>query len=156
MKHLQQDIKQFMLASNQECPEKPTLATPEIRTLRAKLILEEAIEQCVALGFSPFMSGEGFKSLVDHDTVITLIANRDANLIEIADGIADQVYVSVGTAIALGIDMQPIWDLVQRANMDKFGPGSWKRDDGKQMKPPGWVSPNEAIAKEIERQSSVN
>lgn len=139
MKQVQDDILKFMLTAGQDCPETPTLSTIEVRKLRATLILEEAYEQCNALGF--LVSGT------------KLYEAPAPNLVEIADGITDQIYVSVGTAIALGIDMVPIWDLVQSANMAKFGPGSWKREDGKQMKPPGWTPPDEAIKQEIKNQS---
>lgn len=156
MKQIQEDIKQFMQAAEQGCPETPTISIPEVRKLRAHLILEEALEQCKALGvkvcFDDQSEGQ-VKTIYGLDQLI-LGANEEPNLTEIADGIADQVYASVGTAIALGIDMAPIWDLVQTSNMAKFGPGSYKNEHGKQMKPPGWVAPNAAIAQEIERQKN--
>jgi predicted HAD superfamily Cof-like phosphohydrolase len=143
MKQIQQDVREFMLACGQACPEKPTVPSWQVRRLRARLILEEAIEQCESLGFT--LRGFNLENLESNLT--------EADLIEAADGIADQIYVSLGTAIALGIDMQPIWDLVHKANMAKFGPGSYKKD-GKQMKPPGWAAPHKAIEEEIIRQQS--
>lgn len=144
MRHIQNDIRKFMIAANQECPDKPTLSTEKIRLLRAKLILEEALEQCDALGFCVRMD-DGHVSFEEN-------LPTSVDITKIADGIADQIYVSVGTAIALGIDMNPVWEIVQSANMMKFGPGSYKNEHGKQMKPPGWKAPDEAIAKELELQ----
>jgi hypothetical protein len=37
---------------------------------------------------------------------------------EIADACADLIYVAIGTSIAFGIDLPPIWDAVHGANMD--------------------------------------
>ena len=59
---------------------------------------------------------------------------------DVADGIADLIYVLLGRAIAYGIDLRPVWDEVQRANMSKEGGG--KRADGKILKPPGWRAPD--------------
>lgn len=60
----------------------------------------------------------------------------------IADGIADLIYVAIGTAIGYGIDMRPVWEAVHRANMAKAG--GPVRDDGKRGKPPGWEHPDVA------------
>jgi NTP pyrophosphatase (non-canonical NTP hydrolase) len=65
---------------------------------------------------------------------------KDNDVVEIADGIADLIYVLLGTAIELGIDMSPIWNEVQKTNMAKEGGGA--RPDGKILKPPGWEPPH--------------
>lgn len=77
-----------------------------------------------------------------------LKAIRLGDLAAIADAIADLMYVIVGTAITLGIDIRPIWQAVQQANMAKTGGGT--RADGKILKPPGWTAPD--IGKLIEVQ----
>ncbi len=56
------------------------------------------------------------------------------HLPHIAKELADLLYVVYGTAVACGIDMEPVFREVQRSNMSKVG-GS-KRDDGKWIKPP--------------------
>jgi predicted HAD superfamily Cof-like phosphohydrolase len=63
-----------------------------------------------------------------------------SDLSEIADAITDLIYVLIGTAIAYGIDLRPVWDAVQAANMAKTGGGT--RGDGKILKPPGWTAPD--------------
>ena len=70
--------------------------------------------------------------------LLTAIGNQD--IVEVADGIADAIYVILGTAIEYGIDARPIWDEVQRTNMAKEGGGV--REDGKILKPDGWIPPD--------------
>lgn len=68
------------------------------------------------------------------------IANDD--LVEIADGIVDLIYVAIQTAICYGIPAE-VWDEVQRTNMAKFPGGRiFRREDGKILKPEGWVPPD--------------
>lgn len=55
------------------------------------------------------------------------------NLIEIADGIADLLYVVYGTAVECGLDMEPIYKEVHRSNMSKVG--GHKNEFGKWIKP---------------------
>jgi NTP pyrophosphatase (non-canonical NTP hydrolase) len=104
-----------------ELPERPTLTTVEIRRLCDSLIREEAEETSVALRLAP----------ASEDPV-------DA-LVEIADGLADTLYVVLYTANALGIDLEPIFNEVQRSNMTKLG--GEKRTDGKQLKPASYEPP---------------
>ena len=63
----------------------------------------------------------------------------DGNLVELADGICDLIYVLLGTAIESGIDVSPVWNEVQRTNMNKEGGAM--REDGKILKPEGWEPP---------------
>ena len=65
------------------------------------------------------------------------------DLVEVADGLADLIYVAIGTALELGIDLAPIWEEVHRSNMAK-APGGvvTRREDGKVLKPAGWTPPD--------------
>lgn len=92
------------------------------KELREKLIREEAQETCDAI-----LAGD---------------------MIGIADGIADLLYVAIGTAVEYGIDIEPIFDEVHRANMAKVGGAT--RADGKTLKPEGWKPPR--ILEELIRQ----
>jgi predicted HAD superfamily Cof-like phosphohydrolase len=72
----------------------------------------------------------------EYEELITAI---DKNDIEgIADSIADLCYVAIGSAVRFGIDIVPVWEATQRANMRKFGPGSWRDETGKIRKPANW------------------
>ncbi|MDX1563818.1 MAG: hypothetical protein R3236_00365 [Phycisphaeraceae bacterium] len=67
-------------------------------------------------------------------------AHDEGDLPGVADALTDMIYVILGTAISYGIDLRPVWDEVQRANMAKTGGGT--RDDGKILKPEGWTPPD--------------
>jgi phosphoribosyl-ATP pyrophosphohydrolase len=69
--------------------------------------------------------------------------NKD-DLPEIADAIADCIWVLVCLAYAYGLPIEEIWAEVRRANMDKFPGGLVLRrpSDGKIMKPLGWQPPD--------------
>lgn len=66
------------------------------------------------------------------------------NLTEIADGLADIIYVAFGTAITYGIPINEILDEVHRSNMSKLGEdgNSIKREDGKILKGPNYFKPD--------------
>jgi predicted HAD superfamily Cof-like phosphohydrolase len=67
------------------------------------------------------------------------------DLVKIADGLADSIFVLVGTAIEYGIPLDRVWHAVQQANMAKRDPvtGAIRRDPGgKILKPEGWKEPN--------------
>lgn len=72
----------------------------------------------------------------------------EKNLIDIADGAADLIYVTIGTLLHFGLPFDPIWNEVQRTNMLKE-PGN-TRGDGKILKPAGWVGPDiESIIRKL-------
>lgn len=77
---------------------------------------------------------------------------RAGNLPGIADGLADLVYVLLGTAITYGIDLRPVWNEVHRTNMLKEGGNT--RKDGKILKPEGWEPP--CIAELLETQTPID
>ncbi len=70
------------------------------------------------------------------------LAIDEENMPGIADGLADLIYVCIGTAVRFGIDLPAVWDAVHQANMAKFGPGSWRDETGKVRKPAGWQHPD--------------
>jgi len=60
-------------------------------------------------------------------------AMQEKDLPAIAKELADLLYVVYGTAVSLGIDMEPVFKEVHRSNMSKVG--GYKREDGKWIKP---------------------
>lgn len=108
------DVKAFHDKFGVETPTYPQEPSNPVVELRLKLVSEE------------------YNEFVD--------AVMLGDLAKIADAIVDSIYVLIGTAWAYGIDLRPVWDAVQEANMAKVG-GS-VREDGKILKPPGWKSPD--------------
>ena len=88
----------------------PTPSVPDeaTQTLRNRLIQEEF---------------EEFQEAMQHK-----------DLPAMAKELADLLYVVYGTAVSLGIDMEPVFKEVHRSNMSKVD--GYKREDGKWVKPP--------------------
>ncbi len=128
MNRWQRNVREFHEACDIDIGGYP----PEIRRaeLRAELILEETKELVEAL--------TGVKI-----TGLAIDENPgEQSLLGTIDALCDLIYVALGTAVEMGIDLDPFWHEVQRANMTKSeGP---KRDDGKQLKPEGWTPPDHA------------
>ena len=134
---------------------KPAVVSVDVRELRVSLIEEEILETIEAI-YTP--------------TSLHTESEQASMLADIADGIADSIVVLIGTALAYGIPLQKVWDEVHRSNMDKVTKlcfnchggklldGSVycqfcnntgrvpitprKREDGKILKPEGWVGPD--------------
>ncbi len=72
-----------------------------------------------------------------------------------ADALTDINYFTQGSYVEMGVEPQPLFDIVQDANMAKLwedGKPRYRETDGKIMKPEGWVAPEPLLEKEIERQ----
>ena len=117
-------VRQFHLTFKQPAPERPAMLTPERVKARADWSAEEVQEF------------------------------RDATtLTEQVDSALDRIYFALGDLVEMGIEPSALFDLVQGANMAKVWPDGKPhfREDGKVIKPEGWVSPDAAIEAEIAR-----
>lgn len=132
----------------QQIPAEPCVPPPEVRVSRARLILEECLEKCHALGVS--ISFPGFSQ---YDIVGTKESRKRMlvdinpalipNLIEILDACADIDYVARGTMLLCGVPDVPHLKAVCDANDTKFPNGEAIVDsDGKFQKPEGWQIPD--------------
>ena len=70
------------------------------------------------------------------------------------DALLDAVYYICQHIASTGIKAEPIWNLIHNANMTKFGPGGYKRDDGKWVKPDDFKHPDDDIRIEVEKQKN--
>lgn len=120
MLSIQRDVEAFHMKFDHPAGGKIKL---RMRKLRRRLIKEESKELCRAL--------------------------QRKDEVKVVDAICDLIYVTVGTAVAMGIDLEPFWNEVHYANMSKDGGG--KRGDGKVMRPDGWLPPNIAALLEQQR-----
>lgn len=126
---VQADVDQFMRAVGQALPEKPTNPDVSVVDLRIKLITEEFDELISDLLALVGPAGNERPAIQE----LNLIAS-------VSKEIADLIYVAVGTASALGVDLEDVWELVHQSNCEKIaGP---VRADGKRMKPANYEPPN--------------
>lgn len=137
-------VRQFHEKAGATINKTPTMPPAEDRLLRAKLIMEEALETVEALGLSPLVrlssNGEHFADVVIED--MEFKADREPDLVEIADGCADIMVVTTGTLISMGIPDIELQRIVDENNLAKFGPGGHRRADGKWIKPPNHQPPD--------------
>jgi predicted HAD superfamily Cof-like phosphohydrolase len=131
----QQRVDEFMRLANQELPETPVMPGEAVRKLRANIILEEALETIEGLGFRIRKPYDGFEFELE-----ALTCGPD--LVLAVDGCADLRVVTTGTLSALGVADLAVQEEVDKNNLAKFGPGGYRREDGKWMKPPGHQPPD--------------
>jgi predicted HAD superfamily Cof-like phosphohydrolase len=143
----QRRIEKFMRDAGQTVRLQPIEPTPEERILRAKLILEEALETCAALGVHVVRDlDDGTVDVVEEG--LRFIPTDGFNMAEAVDGCCDVIVVTLGTLSSLGVGDNHVLNAVLDANDAKLtGP---IRDDGKRLKPEGWQPPD--IAGELRRQ----
>lgn len=135
-------IKDFMLAVGQDVPDTPRYPSLEVVKMRISIVEEEVTEFFTAL-----FKIEAHLELAPKIGAIIPHETKLKTLVDLADAVADVIYVISGTATAFGIDAERVFEIVHAANMKKLdGP---KREDGKQLKPPGWQPPEPEIEKLI-------
>lgn len=149
-------IKEFMTKAGQDCPANPIIPSGDIRVLRAKLILEEALETVKGLGIDVMIDRVDKEDATltymhltsdDNKLVFKDKGEEHVDIEEVVDGCADVSVVTIGTLIAFGVDDDPILREVDDANLRKFGPGGYRSDgtdgnaEGKWIKPKDWTPP---------------
>jgi len=117
MTNMYNDVKDFQIAFNLNVGARPELPTDHERRLRIRLLEEE---------FDEYINAE-----IDND------------IVEIADALADIIYIACGTAVSYGIPLDRVFAEVHRSNMAKLVDGKpIRREDGKILKPEGWTPPD--------------
>ena len=83
-----------------------------------------------------------YMNLIKEEFEETAKAFEEEDLVEVADGLADMVWVIMGMCNSVGIDFDRIWEEVKSSNMSKFVDGKFiKNDAGKIMKPETYFKP---------------
>lgn len=80
---------------------------------------------------------------------------REAGTVfDAADAYLDIAYFAIGGLVEMGINPGPLWQIVHAANMAKLQPDGTvkRREDGKIIKPEGWVPPDALLIREIRHQ----
>ncbi len=144
----QMEVEAFMLRAKQDVPLIPTTPSDYVRILRAKIILEEALETIqkglgvtVSLDIDQGNHSQSFEINNNQLTFATSLTQQ-FDMIELIDGCCDVAVVSTGTLSACGIPDTPFQNEVNKNNLMKFGPGYVIRDDGKILKPPQHIPPD--------------
>jgi predicted HAD superfamily Cof-like phosphohydrolase len=120
------DVRDFHIAFGQRVSDTPSLPDENERHLRKTLLQEE---------FNEYITAEA-----------------ENDLIEIADALADIIYIACGTAVSYGIPLDKIFEEVHRSNMAKLVDGKvLRREDGKIQKPAGWTAPDIAGVMKLQR-----
>ncbi len=119
-------VRAFHEAIGMELPDSPQLPSVAVQALRQTLLQEEYTELQAALAAG--------------------------DLVAIAQEAADLLYVTYGLCLAYGIELNPVFAEVHRANLAKTtGP---RRADGKQLKPADWQPPD--VASVLVQQSKAS
>lgn len=139
-------VDEFMrLAGQYKGLDKPDVPDLESRILRARLLMEEVIEfiHAEGLAISHWSFGLDAENLKFYPTGYQ---SEHGGVPQVAKELSDILYVTYGAAVAWGIKIDSVFGAVHHSNMQKFGPGSYAREDGKWIKPPDWEPPDiEAI-----------
>ena len=91
MSNFYTDVKDFHIAFGQRVGDKPELPYTKERTLRMKLLAEEMYEYTVA--------------------------ENENDLVEVADALADIIYIACGTAVSYGIPLDKVFAEIGRAHV---------------------------------------
>jgi predicted HAD superfamily Cof-like phosphohydrolase len=92
-------------------------------------------------------------ALIEEELAEFRNAGEAHDLVEIADALADLLYVVYGAAVAYGIDLQPVFDEIHAANLSKGEPEVVRRPDGKLLKGAGYRPPQ--VARVLREQLDV-
>jgi predicted HAD superfamily Cof-like phosphohydrolase len=155
-------VLHFHQAFGHTISEKPMPISKPVALKRAIWTAEELIEflhasvggdetQFKAL-LGSFMSGidTAVKKQIDAGPI-----EKEDILTAQMDALTDISYFNYGSFVSAGVDPQPLFDIVQSANMAKLGADGKpiiRESDGKIMKPEGWESPEPKLEKEIQNQ----
>lgn len=131
------DQKRFMAAMGQ------TVYAPDKAQTQMYLTLmcEETCETFCAI--APSQAEKIRTHFARIQELITI--ENGSNMVEFFDGLLDVTVVTAGAGISAMLPMDEGWDAVIASNMAKVDPVSGKvtrREDGKVLKPPGWMPPN--------------
>lgn len=123
MKRIADDVARFHEVTDTPVRTVPEFPSDERVKLREELIVEEVVREL-------------------------LRSIRERDMVGVADGGIDSIYVIIGMMHEFGLPLQALWDEVQRSNMAKAveqPDGTFKvlkRADSKILKPNNWTPPD--------------
>ncbi len=81
-------------------------------------------------------------ALIEEELAEFRNAGEAQDLVEIADALADLLYVVYGAGVTYGIDLEPVFEEIHRSNMSKGEPTIVRRPDGKILKGDHYRAPD--------------
>ena len=118
------DVHQFTVACKDNLPNKPTRISEERIAFIRKMVNDEMGE-----------------------------LEKSKTIAEQADALVDAIYYICDFAATHGINLDPLFEIVHDANMQKIVNGKViRREDGKILKPEGWQDPGPKLEAEIKNQ----
>lgn len=154
-------VKEFHAAFGHQVGEEIKAIPEDVALNRACWTAEEVVEFLYATSNNDM---DKFNRLVDcllnaaDYTREKLIQRNDAIenvLVSQMDALTDINYFTQGSFVIAGVKPQPLFDIVQDANMAKLWPDGkprYREEDGKIVKPEDWVAPEPLLEEEINRQ----
>lgn len=145
-------VREFMKKAGQPTPD---ILVEELsldqRLTRARLLFEECMETISGLGVSVYCQEVRVNEPSEED--FEFLVETPFNLAEVIDGCFDILVVTTGTLVALGMPDLCGQNMVDENNLAKFGPGGYRNENGKWIKPPGHKPPDiEGLIAETRRQ----
>jgi predicted HAD superfamily Cof-like phosphohydrolase len=147
-------VKQFTEESGHEIPKEPTLMSKDEVYFLIKMMLDEIME----LGATVDGPNEVKTNMINMINASKSIPKETCTGHELiaaqADALVDCYYYSQNAAVKKGVNLSSVFNIVHKANMDKRDKTTGKfikREDGKIVKPEGWMPPD--ITAEISRQA---
>lgn len=116
---MQYAIEEFMRRCDQDVAAYPQLPSDEIRKLRIRLMVEELLGAIDPEEFANADANQYVELLIKNKSNELIASMLKGDLVGVADGLADVLYVVIGTAVAYGIDIQEVFDEVHRSNLSK-------------------------------------
>jgi predicted HAD superfamily Cof-like phosphohydrolase len=132
----QKRVREFHLAFGQPAPEKFTpMRDPKLLELHARLLLEEALEFCSAIGVRIDPIDDDYICDID-DIVLEFDPAQTIDDCKMIDALCDIKYVADGAAVTMGVDLEDLDKAVHASNMSKLAADGTplKRADGKVIK----------------------
>jgi len=115
-------------------------------------VAEFTEQYCLKTGrsFSHRINREYIAQMITDELEELRVARDEAEEI---DALLDICYYCLQHLSMVNLNTGRFWRLIHAANMQKFGPGGYRREsDGKWCKPPGFVPPDDEIRAELARQ----
>ncbi len=158
-----QRVQEFHRVMDGSVPSKPSPFDLELVLNRADFKIEEIVE----LVYTTAGSDREYEYSMAHlhqalDRACAKTQSKgksgESVLVGQVDALIDLLYFTYGSFVLMGVDPEPIFDLVHEANMGKIWPDGKAHHDsitGKVLKPENWerdFAPEAKIKQELDRQ----